>query len=386
MSIAYWQDDTRDQEHVEVDVLIIGGGITGWSTAYWLSGNDMKLAVVDQGDICAGASGRNAGFITCGSVEHYARQVSKHGAQDAAELFQYARDNMDLIKSELIAKGVECEFRQVGTYSLAGTEHELAEIGKSTALMQANGIPVSMVDAEHCRKELGASHFAGGALYHEDGECHPVKLVRGIAEHSEATFYPHHEVFDLSFADDGTVTARTQRHTFTAGAVVIATNGYSHLLHPWFQDKIYPTRGQIIVTEPVAPFMEAPCYANFVLDYFRQLQDGRVLIGGFRQLARESEVGVADVPNPEIHEALTEFLNHHFESLRGVRIDYKWAGIMGFSADGVPMIGALPGRPTGFFVGGFTAHGIGMAFRCGQLLARMMLHGEQPKHLSSRRF
>ncbi len=385
MSIAYWQDDSRDVPLVEVDILVVGGGIAGWSTAYWLSGHDMRIAVVDKGDICAGASGRNAGFITTGSVEHYARQVSRHGEEMAYDLFQYARDNMELIKTELIAKGVECEFRQRGTYSLAGSDHELEELRRSAEFMQARGIPVSMVDAGHCETELGAGSFAGGALYHEDGECHPVKLVRGMAERSEATFYPHHEVFELRYEDDGAVIARTQRHTFRAGAVVLATNGYSHLLHPWFADKIYPTRGQIIVTEPTAPFMAAPCYANFVLDYFRQLADGRVLIGGFRQLARETETGVADVPNPEIHEALEGFLDKHFVALRGKKIQYKWSGVMGFSADGVPLMGALPGHPTCFFLGGFTAHGIGMAFRCGQLLANMMMLGEQPKHLSARR-
>jgi len=386
MSIAYWQDDSRGGTEVEVDILVVGGGIAGWSTAYWLSGNGMRIAVVDKGDICAGASGRNAGFVTTGSVEHYSRQVARHGAEMAHDLFVYAQENMALIKAELIDKGVDCEFRQVGSYSLAGTDHELTELRKSAELMQARGIDVSMIDAQHCAEHLGAVGFAGGALYHEDGECHPVKLVRGMAELSEATFYPHHEVYDLQFDDDGTVVARTQRRTFKAGAAVLATNGYSHLVHPWFVDKIYPTRGQIIVTEPVPQFMAAPCYANFVLDYFRQLQDGRVLIGGFRQLAKETETGVADVPNDAIHAALEGFLDKHFEALRKKRIEYKWAGIMGFSADGVPIIGSLPGHPTCFFVGGFTAHGIGMGFRCGQLLARMMLHGEQPKHLSSKRF
>jgi glycine/D-amino acid oxidase-like deaminating enzyme len=59
---------------------------------------------------------------------------------------------------------------------------------------------------------------------------------------------------------------------------------------------------------------------------------------------------------------------------------------MGFSADGLPMIGSLPGRPNVYFVGGFTAHGIGMAFKVGQMTARLILEGASPGVLSARRF
>lgn len=386
MSVSYWQDDGRGADELRVDILVVGGGIAGWSTAYWLRDQGLEIAVVDSGDICAGASGRNAGFVTCGSVEHYSRQVDKHGAEMARGLWRLSEDNLRLIRSEIIdGAGHDCEFVQRGTYSLAGTDVELAELLRCAELMEAEGIGVSVVDEAHIAEHLGARGFSGGVMYHDDGEVHPVKLVRAIASESGATFYPHHEVFDLR-EDGDDVIVHTRQRRFRAGSVVLATNGYSHLLHPWFSDKIYPTRGQVIVTEPVAPFMAAPCYANFVLDYFRQTADGHVLIGGFRQLAKETETGTADVPNEEIHAALEAFLARHFAALEGVNLRYRWAGIMGFSQDGMPMVGSLPSLPSVYFVGGFTAHGIGMAFRVGQLLARMMLFGEPVPYLSARRF
>lgn len=386
MTIAYWQDTSPEHTPLEVDVLIIGAGIAGWSTAYWLREAGMRVAVVDRGDLCAGASGRNAGFVTCGSVEHYSRQVARHDEAKARDLWRYSEDNLRLIEEELVAQGAACDFRRRGTWSLAGSEHELAELTRSCRLMVEAGIRVEMHDEALVRRELGAQGFHGGALYVDDGEVHPVKLVRAIAERSGAAFHPHHEVHEIDAASGDTVVVRTQRRTFHAASVVLATNGYSAQLDRWFEDKIYPTRGQILVTDPVAAFMGAPCYCNFVLDYFRQLPDGRVLIGGFRQLEKESEVGTADVVNAPIQEALEAFLAAHFEALRGTRIAYRWSGVMGFSADGVPLIGALPGRPNVYFVGGFTGHGIGFGFRAGQLLARLMLHGEVPKHLSARRF
>ena len=384
MSVAYWQDSSAAEPVCEVDILIVGAGIAGWSVAYWLREEGLSVAVLDRGDRCAGATGRNAGFATCGSVEHYARQVSKHGPALARELWALSEDNLRLIQSELVDRGVQCDFARRGTYSLAGSEHELGELEQSTALMRSEGIHVSMVDARHVAEHLGARGFTGGALYHDDGELHPVKLVAGMAELSGADFHPFHEVHRIEQGADG-VDVYTQRRRFRAQAVVLATNGYSYLLDPWFADRIYPTRGQIVVTEPVAPFLAAPCYANFVLDYFRQLPDGRVLIGGFRQLAKDTEVGSADEPNPVIQAALEAFLEEHFEALRGKRIEYRWAGIMGFSADGMPLIGSLPHKPSVYFVGGFTAHGIGFAFKAGQLTARLIAHGETPGPLSARR-
>ncbi|GMV39129.1 MAG: FAD-dependent oxidoreductase [Myxococcales bacterium] len=384
MSVAYWQDASAAQPVCEVDILIVGAGIAGWSVAYWLRDEGLSVAVLDRGDRCAGATGRNAGFATCGSVEHYARQVAKHGPELARELWALSEENLRLLRKELVDRGVECDFVQRGTYSLAGGAHELEELARSAELMASEGIRVSMVDEAHVREHLGARGFAGGALYHDDGELHPVKLVTGMAERSGAAFYPHHEVHRMEQGPDG-VDVWTQRRRFRAQAVVLATNGYSYLLDPWFADRIYPTRGQIIVTEPAPPFLAAPCYANFVLDYFRQLPDGRVLIGGFRQLAKETEVGSADEPNPVIQAALEAFLEEHFEALHGKRIEYRWAGIMGFSVDGVPLIGSLPGKPSVYFVGGFTAHGIGFAFKAGQLTARLITRGEAPGPLSARR-
>lgn len=385
MSVSYWLDASEERSPIRADVVVIGAGIAGASIAYWLAKSGVDVALVDRGAVASGASGRNAGFVTCGSVEHYSRQVARHGEAVAHELWAMAEDNLRLIRDELVAGGVECGFRQRGTYSLAGTEHELVELQQSAKLMADKGIRVSMVTEADVARDLGARGFTGGALYHDDGEVHPVQLVRGIAEKSGARVFPHSEVHRIEVPNASEVVVHAAEQRFEASALVLATNGYSHLLDPYFRERIFPTRGQIIVTEPVAPFLDAPCYANFVLDYFRQLDDGRVLIGGFRQLAKETEVGVADEPNEDIHAALEAFLARHFECLEGVRLTHRWAGIMGFSVDGTPMIGSLPGRPNAYFCAGFTAHGIGMGFRAGQLTADLMLEGKSPGALSARR-
>jgi gamma-glutamylputrescine oxidase len=385
MTVPYWQDQSPEHTAVTADVVVVGAGISGASVAWWLKESGLDVAVVDRGDVCAGASGRNAGFVTCGSVEHFSRQVRTHGEAMALGLWRLSQDNLDLIEQHLVGDGLACDFRRRGTYSLAGGDHELRELAQTAEQLVGHGVRVEMVDEAHVAEHLGARHFPGGALYLDDGEVHPVKLVRGILDRSGARVFTHHEVHRIAETKDG-VTVHTHRRTFHAGALVLATNGYSADLHPWFADKIYPTRGQIMVTAPVAPFLAAPCYANFVLDYFRQLADGRVLIGGFRQLAKDTEVGTADVVHPDIQRALEDFLRHHFPALAATPIEYRWSGTMGFSADSLPIIGALPGRTSLYLLGGYTGHGIGWGFKAGQLLANLILRGEQPPWVSARRF
>jgi len=85
------------------------------------------------------------------------------------------------------------------------------------------------------------------------------------------------------------IVLKTNKKRITTDAIVLCTNAWSGQLFSWFQNKVTPMRGQIIVTEPVEQFLQ-PSYCSFVLDYFRQLVDGRVLIGGFRNADVEKEV------------------------------------------------------------------------------------------------
>lgn len=387
MTVAYWQDRSAEHPPRTVDVAIIGAGIAGASTAWWLKrlAPELSVVIVDRGAIASGASGRNAGFVTCGSVEHFSRECDRHGEAAAIELWRMCQDNLNLLEAHIGAAGIECGLKRSGTYSLAGTPHELFELGRSADRLAKLGVNVQTLDADTVCRDLGATGFHGGVLYQDDGEVHPVALVRGIIADCGVEVLTHHEVHTIANTRDG-VTLRTGLRDIHASVAVMATNGYSADLHPFFQDKIFPTRGQILVTEPVKPFLPAPCYANFVLDYFRQLADGRMLIGGFRQLAKVSEVGTADVVQPEIHAALEAFLRKHFPALADVKVAYRWSGTMGFSIDGLPLIGAIPGRSDLYCVAGFTAHGIGWGFKAGQLMARLLMKGETPPHVSTRRF
>lgn len=396
MSVSYWNDRTRfskNQDVTEVDVVIVGGGIAGMSTAYWLTKEDpdLRVALVEKYHFGEGATGRNAGFITCGSVEHFNRLVSKHGEKEATEIWKFSERNLELLQEHIIQDSQqELLFERKGSFSLASTEHEFSELKKSASLMDKFGISVEVLEEEAIKKRLQADKFVGGIKYIDDASIDPIRLLNKIKSRIELTqnsvqFHEHNEVFSIDQAGDNKIVC-TNKNRFKCSMVIMATNGYSALMHPFFTDKIFPTRGQIMITEPVARFMEGPCYANFVLDYFRQLPTGELIIGGFRQLQKDAEVGYSDEITDVIQKALEEFLKLHVPPVRSAKITHRWSGIMGFSVDGQPMVGALPTDQQTYFVGGFTAHGLGLAFHSAKCLVDVMFDRPIPKFLSAKRF
>lgn len=393
MSVSLWLDKSdRGRCEQEVDVLIIGAGIAGLSTAYWLEKMepDLKVAIVDKGEMGSGATGRNAGFITCGSVEHYNRLSQKHGAQEASEIWRFSEDNLRLLKEEIIhSQEAALLFEHKGSFSLASQASEFKELQESAKLMASQGINVEVLEQKDIEQRLNARGFVGGIKYLDDASVHPLRLLESIRSKLKTTqIFENHEVFAMESDGEGK-RVKTSKCYFKTSLVVMATNGYSPLLHSYFEDKIYPTRGQILATEPVERFMEGPCYANFVLDYFRQLPTGELVIGGFRQLQKDAEIGYSDQTSPVIQKALEDFISEHLPKLKGKKITHRWSGIMGFSADGQPLVGSLSSDPQLYFVGGFTAHGLGLAFHSAKVLSHMICGDEAfrvPAFLNARRF
>lgn len=394
MSVSLWQDrsKTKSIEVQEFDIVIIGGGIAGVSTAYWLlkEKQGLKVALVEKGELASGATGRNAGFITCGSVEHFNRLVETHGAEKALDIWKFSEDNLKLLEEHIILqKSKELQFEKKGSFSLASTKEEFEELKKSYLLMKELGINVEVLNQEEIEKRLNAFGFVGGIKYNDDASIHPVLLLEEILntfkEDKNFKLFENSEVFNIEQNKENK-RVHTKSGKLDTPIVIMATNGYSSLLHPYFSDKIYPTRGQILATEPLPKLLEGPCYANFVLDYFRQTPTGEVVIGGFRQLKKDTEVGYSDEVTDVIQEALVDFLNKHIPSIKGKSITHRWSGIMGFSADGQPMVGSIPTDPQIYFVGGFTAHGMGLAFNCGKCLVDLLFNRPIPQFISAKRF
>lgn len=389
MSTSYWLDRSQDREKKTYDVVVVGAGISGLSTVYWLNQEDpnLKIALIEKNRVGFGASGRNAGFITCGSVEHFNRMISKHGKDEALEIWKFAETNLKLLKEHIIQENeANIEFKRRGAYSLAAQDSEFTELKNVAKIMSELDIPTQTYNESEIRKNVGAVNFVGGIRYLDDAETNPVKLLNLLRSKVRCDLYEGTEAHRYEVTSEGTRVLKTDNGDFEALMIVYSLNGYSSVMHPYFEDKIYPTRGQILMMETTEMFMDGPCYANFYLDYFRQMPNGALLIGGFRQLEKATEVGYSDHVTDVIQNALHDFVKTHLPNLRDKKISHRWGGVMGFSRDGQPLVGALPDDNQIFFTGGYTGHGMGLAFNASKALVDGMFGRHVPRWLSARRF
>ncbi|MCB1054900.1 MAG: FAD-binding oxidoreductase, partial [Acidobacteria bacterium] len=115
---SFWLSRQRPVERL--DHVVIGGGLVGLSTAYWLARSGHRVTVLEAGDLATRASGRNAGFLLTGSAEPLVSLAASVGEDAALAFWRLSRDNRELLRSELIDSGrVDCEFVAEGSWIAA---------------------------------------------------------------------------------------------------------------------------------------------------------------------------------------------------------------------------------------------------------------------------
>jgi len=374
------------------DLAVIGAGITGIASGIFMAEAGYPPIILEGETVASGASGRNAGFLIAGTAEYYSRTVESLGGQKASRLWQLSLQSHDQVEAWVERFGLKCDHQRHGSLVLAESETELEEITAAAEMLISDGFPADMVS----REDLDAwgtclSSFHGGYFAEPDGVINPVAFIRGLAgqlEEMGGRIYEHSPVHGIRETRDGTVLIETDRGEVESQRVLVATNGYVSGLHEMLAGKVEPVRGQMLATDPADTRLTVPCYANFGYDYFRQLSDNRLLVGGMRDSKPEAEKGYERKTTEPIQHELENYLKRLLDSHGIPNITHRWAGIMGFSVDGLPIVGRIPARSNVFTAAGFTGHGMSIAPKIADIAASLLVEGEHPDSslFSIRRF
>ncbi|HEX2908296.1 MAG TPA: FAD-binding oxidoreductase, partial [Phototrophicaceae bacterium] len=162
---------------------------------------------------------------------------------------------------------------------------------------------------------------------------------------------------------------------------------YSPLIDPYFIGKVIPTRGQCLVTAPLKQPVLGVCgYSDYGYMYYRDTFDGRLLIGGGRKQNKLLEYNTTEdrITDP-VQRILENYLHEKFPDV-DAPIERRWSGIMGFSADGLPLVGTLPNQPRVGFAVGFHGHGLALGVGTAERAVDLLLKGTNPGAVSAARF
>ncbi|HEY7126363.1 MAG TPA: FAD-binding oxidoreductase [Ktedonobacterales bacterium] len=389
-SLSFWQDDAGNQQRyralegaARVEVAIVGGGITGTAAALWLARAGRRVALLEQEVIAHGASGRNGGFVVAGTVQSYAQAIASYGRATARRLFAFSVANNATVRelvAELDAQGWQTGFRTCGCLRLADSPEELAQVQATGNLLVEDGWEVEPVSERDLPHRL-QGHYLGGLFRPHDGEVQPARLVLGLAHlaaQAGASLYERTPALEISESRSG-VSITTPLGTIQAETVIFAANAWMGRLlgglpqtPPALASQVVtPTRGQVLATAPIGErLFEHTISAHHGYQYYRQLQDGRLIIGGWRDHAPDMDQrDPTQAPTAAVQGQLDRFLFDVLKLPADTPITHRWAGLMAFTPDSLPVVGWAPGSERILLCGGYTGHGNAMAVRCARVAA-----------------
>lgn len=350
-----WRGLAPLDDRIRADVCVVGLGGSGLAAVHRLVELGATVAGVDAGMVAGGAAGRNGGFLLAGIAPFHHDAVARFGRERALGIYRLTLDQIDRMEDE-----TPQAVRRTGSVRLSTSEEEDRDCAKQLAAMVADGLDVEPYDGPEGR----------GLLFSRDGAYDPLLRCRLLAEDAArqgARLFEHSAAVQIS---GGLV--RTPEGSVACGAVVVAVDGRLEQVLPDLRGHVRTARLQMLATAPAREVsLPRPVYARYGYDYWQQLPDGRVALGGMRDRGGEPEWTDALEPS----EAVQAMLERVLRDFVGVRapVTHRWAAPVGYTESGLPVLAEV--RPRVWATGGYSGTGNVPGALCGRLAAELATGG-----------
>jgi glycine/D-amino acid oxidase-like deaminating enzyme len=346
------------------DVVVIGGGYTGINAARELARRGVAVSLVEAETLGFGASTRNGGIVHPGYKWGPRELVSRYGEPTGHALFQETLDGYETVKRLVADESIDCDFREVGHLELAYAPAHVRDLEHARESLASMGVESAIVPRELIRREIGSDAYFGALVVPGSGLLHPGRYFAGLVGASERAGADLHEgtrARVIRRQADGRFVVETERGAILARDVLVATNGYTDGVVPSLRRRIIPIGSYIIASEPLPEELArelSPKGRSFFdtknfLYYWHISADRRMVFGGRASFMPTSIERTAAI----LHRGLLEV----HPQLAGHRIDYAWAGNVGFTFDRMPHVGR-------------TAQGVAYAMGCCGTGVALMTH------------
>ncbi len=353
---------------LKADVVVVGAGLAGLTTALELVRRGLKVVVVERGLVGSGASGRNGGFVSSGFALGM-DDVAKHVGADAARaLYELSRQGTEYVRRENPASN------KMGDGWICASRYDDRGALKSygEALSHTYGEVVEYMKSEETRSKLSSPRYFDSLLFSTAFHIHPLRYCLALAAKIRDA---GGEIFEnstvLSSTKQGTVfVVKTDGGEVQAKHVVHCVSSTGRTVHRASGRAVLPVATYIAVTEPLTQSSintrSAISDTRRAGNYYRLIDEGRILWGG-RITTRVSEPS-------RLAERMKGDMLSTYPALGSPRIDYAWSGLMGYAIHKMPLIGRdAEGQWFGTAFGG---HGLNTTAMAGLVLASAIADGD----------
>lgn len=348
------------------EIVIIGGGISGLSTAYNLAAMGMKdIVLVEKSYLMSGSTGR----CGAGVRQQWGTEMNCILSKASCEIFE----NMN----EILNYEGDIEFKQGGYLLMAITEKEVEQFKLNIKLQHSLGINSVLLtpkEALDIVPELNVDGILACAFYHKDGHANPFHTMMAYAEAAKrhgVKIYTETEVTGIKVENERVRGVQTDRGYISTGAVLIAAGSWSQRIGEMAKVfvPVKSERHEILVTEPVNPKL-GPMLMSFAGNIYLQQSPGGEFIMGYGPKQHES----FDMTSTwDFTETMCKKAVRFLPYLKDIRVVRQWAGLYEMSPDAQPILGQAEEVKGVYLATGFSGHGFMFGPITGMLMAEYIL-------------
>ena len=346
------------------DVVVIGGGASGLSSAWWLAQNDMDVILIEKEIVGWEASGRNGGLW------------GNRGTSPVGDLGRVEEELWPSMDDRL---GYPTEAR-FGGIGIAMTDQEWEEMVTDAEQGRAIGIDSEIMDPKSVQEVMPivSPDIRGGLYRATAGHANPQRTVQAYTwaiQDLGGRIYQHTTVTDFEMDGDKVTTVKTDNGDFGAGFVVCAAGPQTGVLAEKVGAfvPVAPGRPEIIVTAPIERMWQGGFSYNDL--YGRQTERGNLAYGGGWHEWVDVDLTTPEKPNTPLIRNISRRLAELFPGAADVPVIRSWACVVEQTPDYYPIIDTLE-RPDNFLIVTMSANGFGLSPATGKAVSDLVLHGE----------
>ena len=374
--------NSQDQltSDIDVDICIIGGGLTGISSAINLSKKGYSVILCEARKIGWGASGRNGGQLGIGMRKDQFTIEKKLGLRHAKELWSLGLEAVEDVKNLIKENEIDCHLVN-GVMSTACFEKDIDEYKFEIEHMSKNYDfeGYQFFNKEKIREEINSKMYLAGLLNSGSYHLNPLKLTLGlakVAQKNNVKIFENTPIEKIREEGDR-VQVMSKKGLIRANQVVVACNGYLDSILGSKKNKFMPINNYVVATEPLGEKRArqiiknnyAVCDTRFIIDYYRFSEDWRMIFGGGETFTSNFVKNATSFVSKRMIKV--------FPQLQNVKIDYSWGGTRAITVNRLPHFGTLMNNKVSYAFG-YSGHGLALSVLAGKLIGEN-IHGDHER-------